>query len=157
MDDLFQKTLDKVYQNRNSNGIGTLSEKTLHAFIKHFVEPNESFHETKLNKHVVDIFDGSRIYEIQTRQFFKLIPKLNAFLDDYPLTIIYPIPYLKSISWINLETGEISKARKSPKVGQVIDAITELYSIKSYLKHPHLSIQLLFFNLHETRYIRSSR
>lgn len=149
----FEITLQKVYQNQAQNGIGTLSEKTLHAFIKLFIEPNTSYHEVKLENSIVDIFDGHTITEIQTRQFFKLIPKLDKFLNNYPITIVYPIPYIKHLSWIDLDTGEVSKPRKSPKTGSPIDAIAELYSIRNYLNHPNLSIHLLFFNLLETRYL----
>ena len=149
----FETTLKKVYQNQAQNGIGTLSEKTLHAFIKHFIEPNETYHEIKLENYVVDIFDGHKITEIQTRQFFKLIPKLDKLLDTYPITIVYPIPYIKHLSWIDLETGEVSKPRKSPKKGHPVDSVTELYALRNYLNHPNLTIHLLFFNLLETRYL----
>lgn len=152
MDTTFEETLDKIYQS-SSQGIGTLSEKTLHAFIKHYLEPNESFHEIKLNRYVCDIFDGQKITEIQTRQFFKLIPKLECYLSDYPVCIVYPIPYIKYLSWIDVESGEVSKPRKSPKRGQCADAVMELYSIRHLLDHPNLSIHLLFFNVLETRYL----
>ncbi len=149
----FEKTLELVYKTQAQNGIGTLSEKTLHSFIKHFYEPNTDFHEIKYKNKVCDIYDGQRIFEIQTRQFFKLKSKLDVFLEDIPTTIVYPIPYIKYLSWINVDTGEVSKARKSPKQGKAIDSITELYSIKQYLNHPNLSIHLVFFNLLETRYL----
>ncbi len=151
--DVFKETLDKVYKNQAQNGIGTLSEKTLHSFIKYFIEPNEDFHEVKFKNKVCDIYDGKQIIEIQTRQFFKLKSKLDVFLEDTPTTIVYPIPYIKHLSWINIDTGEVSKARKSPKLGKAIDSISELYSIKQYLDHPNLSIHLVFFNLLETRYL----
>lgn len=153
MIDNFEMTLEKVYKSQAQNGIGTLSEKTLHAFIKHFIEPNETYHEIKLENFVMDIFDGTKITEIQTRQFFKLIPKCDKLLDTYPITIVYPIPYIKHISWIDLDTGEVSKPRKSPKTGHPVDAVSELYALRHYLNHPNLTIQLVFFNLLETRYL----
>lgn len=140
-------------QEKQTNGIGTLSERTLHRFVKHWIQPNTLYHEQKLKSYIVDIFDGSSITEIQTKQFFKLIPKLNALLDEYPITIIHPIPYTKYLSWINPETQEHSKPRKSPKTGSSLDAIEELYSIKSHLTHPNLSIQFLYFDILETRYL----
>ena len=138
-------------QERQKNGIGTLSERTLHSFVKQWIEPNTNYHEQKLKSYIVDIFDGSSITEIQTKQFFKLIPKLDALLDDYPITIVYPITYTKYLSWINTDTQEHSKPRKSPKTGSVLDAVEELYALKTRLAHPNLSIQLLFFDVLETR------
>ncbi len=149
----FEETLNLVYANQSQNGIGTLSEKTLHAFLKHYIEPNAIYHEIKVKGKVCDIYDGVHITEIQTRQLFKLKSKLDVFLEEASVTIVYPIPYIKHLSWIDLDTGEVSKPRKSPKVGSEIDCVTELYSIKEYLNHPNLSIKLLFFNLHETRYL----
>lgn len=149
----FEKTLELVYKTQAQNGIGTLSEKTLHSFLKHFIEPNTDYHEIKVFNKVCDIYDGQVIIEIQTRQFFKLKSKLDLFLEEYKVKIVYPIPYIKHLSWIDLDTGVVSKARKSPKTGRAIDSITELYSIKQYLDHPNLSIHLIFFNLLETRYL----
>lgn len=139
--------------NKQSNGIGTLSEKSLHAYLKLWLQPNSLFHEQKLHRYVCDIFDGERIIEIQTKQLFKLKPKLDLFLDEYPLTIVYPIAHIKTLSWINAENGEVSKARKSPKTGSIYDGIEELYGIKAYLKHPNLTIQFIFFDVYETRYL----
>lgn len=41
--------------------------------------------------------------------------KLDAFLKIYPVTIVYPIPHVKWLSWIDEESGEMSPKRKSPK------------------------------------------
>lgn len=139
--------------NPSPNGIGTLSEKTLHAYIKHQLEPNPINHEHKLDRFVVDIFDGTQITEIQTKQFFKLIPKLNTLLPSYPITIVYPIAHTKYLSWIDPITKSQSKARKSPKTGTHLDAIEELYALKAYLNHPNLSIQLIYYDILETRHL----
>lgn len=101
-------------QNRERNGIGTLSEKTVHAVLKHYYAPDESQHEIPVEGCVADIFNGKEIIEIQTRSFDRMRPKLERFLPLYPVTIVYPIPYCKHVYWIDEETGEISGGRKSP-------------------------------------------
>lgn len=141
------------HKNPDFQGIGTLSERTLHAYVKHHLEPNTAFHEQKLMGYVVDIFDGNHIIEIQTKQFFKLIPKLNALLDTHPITIVYPIAHEKFISWVDPNTLETTPPRKSPKMGKPTDAIEEMYALRAYLEHPNLTIQLLFFDLLETRWL----
>lgn len=86
---------------RQRLGIGTLSEKTVHAILKNYYEPDEDRQEIPIENYVADIFAGGEIIEIQTRQFDKLRGKLSAFLPLYPVTIVYPIPREKWIIWID--------------------------------------------------------
>lgn len=130
-------------------GIGTLGEKALHATIKHYLEADPAFHEQKIGRYYADVQKGPHIYEIQTRQFNKLRAKLEAFLQDYAVTIVYPIPARKWVFWINPETGEVSKPRLSPKRGSPYDAFFELYKIKPWLMHPRFSLHLLMIDLEE--------
>ena len=138
-----------VGQSRDRNGIGTLSEKTVHAVLKQYYAPDEDKHEIPVENCVADIFDGENIVEIQTRSFDKLRTKLDRFLPLYPVTIVYPIPHVKMLYWIDEETGEISKGRKSPLKGSPYLAFPELYKIKAYLKHPNLHLRLALLNMEE--------
>ena len=100
-------------------GIGTLSEKTVHAVMKNYYTPDTDMHEIPIKKIFVarHLHIGQEIIEIQTRAFNKMRRKLDAFLPLYPVTIVYPIPHIKWLSWINEETRETSPKRKSPKTG----------------------------------------
>ncbi len=42
--------------------------------------------------YIADIFTGEEIIEIQTGNFNKMRDKLNTFLPQYPVTIVYPVP-----------------------------------------------------------------
>ena len=102
---------------RQRLGIGTLAEKSLHAILKNYYEPNEDRQEIPIENYVADIFADGEIIEIQTRQFDKMRGKLAAFLPLYPVTIVYPIPHEKWLIWIDEESGSLSKKRKSPRKG----------------------------------------
>lgn len=132
-------------------GIGTLGERSLHSVLKYWADPNEDHHEISIGigRLVVDIFDGERVTEIQTRSFNALRPKLERILPFYPVTVIFPIARTKNLIWVNPETGESSKPRKSPKVGNVWDAFPELYRIKKYLLNPRLTIKLVLLDMEE--------
>ena len=92
MKDRFETAKEKILNiDRERIGIGTLSEKTLHAILKNFYEPDEDKHEIPIDKYVADIFTGQEIIEIQTAQFNRMRDKLDAFLSLYPVTIIYPV------------------------------------------------------------------
>ncbi|MCI9338519.1 MAG: hypothetical protein HFH93_13455 [Lachnospiraceae bacterium] len=151
---------------RQRLGIGTLSEKTVHAILKNYYEPDEDRQEIPIENYVADIFAEGEIIEIQTRQFDKLRGKLSAFLPLYPVTIVYPIPREKWIIWIDEATGELSGKRKSPLKGSPYTVFPELYKIKSFLKDPHLRFKLVLLDMEEykllngwgkNRKIRASR
>lgn len=134
---------------RKRSGIGTLSEKTVHAILKNYYEPDEEKQEIPIENYVADIFSDGEIMEIQTRQFNKMRNKLSAFLPLYPVTIVYPIPREKWIIWIDEESGELSRKRKSPAKGNVYLAFIELYKIKMYLKNPNLRVKLVLMDMEE--------
>ena len=148
-----------IYTKRKQNGIGTLGEKTLHAVLKHYYEPNEANHEIKIGSYVADIAnmnpsqDIEKIIEIQTGGFDKLRKKLVRFLQLCSVTVVYPIPKTKWLLWIDEKTGETTKRRKSPKQGSIYDVISELYKIKPFLKHPNFQICVVFIDLEEYRYL----
>lgn len=131
------------------SGIGTLKEGTLHKVLKHYIEADPTKHEIKIENFVADIVQENKIIEIQTRAFANLRKKLDCFLKDYQVTIVYPIAYLKWLSWIDLDTGEMSEKRKSPKKGTPYEIFFELYKIKSLLTHPNLSIHIILMNIEE--------
>lgn len=72
-------------------GIGTLGEKSLHAALKYYFEPCPENHEQPLGGFVADAVGGHGVIEIQSRSLFKLIPKLDAFLEACPVTVVHPL------------------------------------------------------------------
>ena len=129
----FDAAKEKIIgKSHNDKGIGTLSEKTLHAVLKMYYEPDEDNHEVAIDGYFADIYNEHGIIEIQTRQLNKLRDKLSVFLNEYQVRVIYPMPYEKYLSWIEPETGNITSRRKSPKRCSMYDAMFELYMIKAF-------------------------
>lgn len=148
----FNQSIAKIISREHENhGIGTLGEKTLHAVVKNYVEPNEDYHEVPLLGYVADVYREGKIFEIQTANFNTMRKKLQAFLKEYKVTIVYPVPAVKWLRWIDEETGEITDRRKSPKTGTPYEVFKELYKIKSFLKHPNLSVWILMIDMEESR------
>ena len=137
--------------NRERQGIGTLSEKTVHAVLKNYYAPDTDMHEIPIENFVADIFTGTEIIEIQTRSFQVMRRKLDAFLKIYPVTIVYPIPHVKWLSWIDEESGEMSPKRKSPKKGNPYVAFKELYKIRPFLKNENLRFRFALIDMEEYR------
>ncbi len=136
---------------RQRLGIGTLSEKTVHALLKRCCDPEPSHQEVPLEGFVADIFADSAVTEIQTAQFNKLRGKLEAFLPRWPVTVVYPIPREKWIVWVDGDTGVCRSRRKSPVHGSVYSAFPELYRIKTFLLDPNLRLKLVLLDVEEYR------
>ena len=136
---------------RDRQGIGTFGEKTVHAIVKHYMEPDTDYHEIPVDGYVADIYREGNIIEIQTANFNRLREKLGCFLKHYEVTVVYPIPHIKYLRWLDEESGSITAGRKSPKKGTPYHAFKELYRIKNYLSDEHLHLCLLLIDLEEIR------
>lgn len=148
----FQEACERVInKNRERSGIGTLSEKTLHAVLKRYFEPDTARHEVKIGNYIADIAGENGITEIQTRSFDRLRAKLTAFLEQTETTVVFPIAAVKYLRWIDSATGEISDRRKSPRPGNYYDAFPELYKIKPMLCNPRLHLCLVLLEITEYR------
>ncbi len=147
----FAEACAKVTADRQREGIGTLGEKTLHAVLKHYYEPDPSYHEQKIGRYFADIARDGRIIEIQTRSFERLKDKLTAFLEvGYEVTVVYPMPRVKWLAWIG-EDGNISPLHRSPKKGQPWQAAGEFYNLRSLIGHPRLTLCILLCDMEEYR------
>ena len=133
--------------------IGVLSEKTLHSVIKRFIEPNEALQEVKVGNHYADIKNDDGIFEVQTRSFNKLRAKITSYLETETVTIVYPIPAVKRLIWIDAQTGELTTPRKSPKHGSYFDAYPELYKLDMLIANESLRVLLLLIDMDEYRYL----
>ncbi len=147
----WQQAKDKIINSyKGDNSIGTLSEKTVHAVVKNYYEPDENYQEIAIEGKCADIYSKEgKIIEIQTRAFSRLKPKLDVFLPSYDVTVVLPIPDHKQIIWVDPDTGELCKPSPNRKYGSPYMAFRELYSIRDYLNNPNLHITLLMMDMIE--------
>ena len=148
----FDKAIATIITRQHENhGIGTLGEKTVHAVVKLYMEPDEDFHETPIDSYVADIFRDDRVTEIQTGNFQALRGKLADFLPQFEVTVVHPIPATKTLRWVDPDTGEVVEKRKSGKHGTPQMVFPELYKIRQFLKDPHLTIVILMIDMEEIK------
>lgn len=150
-----QAKLKVLLKQHDPHGFGTLQEKTVHAVMKLYYEPDIDYHEVPIEGYIADIYTGSRIIEIQNGNFNRLRDKLNAFLPLYPVMVVLPIPHYKWVIYMDEESGELSGKRKSPITGSIYSAFPELYKIKSFLMHPNLSFAFPLIDMNEYRLLQS--
>ena len=130
--------------------IGTYKEKTLHRELKWHIEPSGALHEVPVGKYIADIKTDNEIIEIQTQSFYKLRDKLNAFLPENIVELVYPITREKLLVWVDVD-GEILRTRRSPRKGTFYNAFRELYQIKSLLVNENLHVRLVLVDVSEKR------
>ena len=135
-------------------GIGRLSEKRLHRIVKSFVAEDVSTHETPVGRYVADALSDGEIFEIQTKAFSRLSPKLEYYLEQtpYKINVIYPVIRNRKIIRIEPETGEVLRKQTSPKHGVSAAALPELFYIRHLLPCDRISIKLMFIDAEEYRY-----
>lgn len=145
MDKAFYDALSLVVLNeRRDQGIGSLQEKTIHRVLKNYYEADKRQQEIPIEGFYADILrDDGSVVEIQTKSFDRLRPKLEVFLKEHIVTIVYPMVDSRTLCYIDEDTGEILRRRKSPKHMKDEEAFVELYRIKSYLSHPNIRIKLV--------------
>lgn len=140
-----------LLSNHLQTGIGSLGEKTLHAALKNYYAPNPADQEISIGSYVADIATGAGITEIQTSGFGKMRDKLNLFLTQSSVKIVYPVAYVKWIRWINPDTGELSARHKSPKKNGIYSLFRELYSLGDLIIHPKICFNLALLEVEEIR------
>ena len=110
----------------SASGIGLLNERSLHAFLKEYYEPDPVRREVAVGRLVADIRNGEGITEIQTGGFTPLRRKLPRLLEEDRVTVVYPVAQTKWIVWVDPDTGETTKPRKSPRTGTAYDIFAQL-------------------------------
>ena len=148
----FEEACELVLETeRETAGIGTMQEKTLHSVLKFYLEPDESLHEVRVGRHIADICepDGT-IFEIQSANFDKLRDKLTEFLPEHHVIVVYPGIAAKRLYWIR-EGGEVSEGRKVNRTGNQYQIFNELSKIRTFLTDPNLTIEVILMDVDEYR------
>ena len=162
---LFEEAKNRmITRNQGEKGIGTLSEKTVHSVLKYYFAPDETFHEQKIGTFVADVCIDGEIYEIQTKQFYLMKRKLEFFLKEHEVTIVYPVSLENTLHWVEcddkamavaqsdeIKNRKITTSRKTRKKGMPYLFYHELYGIKDFLHHPNLHFILAIMSTEEYR------
>lgn len=139
------------------SGIGTLSEKSVHAALKYCCEPYADSREIKIGGYVADIVGEHGIIEIQSAGFGKLRNKLLTFLPICPVTVVWPCVETLWLRSFDPDTGEVRPRRRSPKHQQPVDVFRELYSIRDLLSMPGFHLKVVSLEVEELRTLTKNR
>lgn len=130
-------------------GFGVLAEKTLHATLKYYAEPDDNYHEVAMHGFYADICRDGKVTEIQTKQFGNIRKKLGVFLEEHEVTVIYPVAVNKWRGYTESKEKKPDSFRLSGHHMNEYSAFEELYRIKAFLPHPGLRIHLYLMDMEE--------
>ncbi len=125
------------------NSIGTYSEKSVHLALKMFFEEDSEKREVPVGAFIADIKNQTGIHEIQTSGFSHLKKKLEAYLSQYDVELIFPVVERKRVFWLSPDTGEVEKEYRSPRHVKPAEIFKELLYIGDCLYSPRLSFTLV--------------
>lgn len=132
-----REVLERSHQRYN---IGTYRERSQHLILKYYFEPDAGRHEIPLEGYIADIYSGADIIEIQTSGFGALRSKLEVFLRNYPVTLVYPSAIKKRIIWTDPDTGTTTVGTYRNALRKRFSILSELFSISTFFGHPNLRV-----------------
>ncbi len=137
------------------DGVGTLSEKRMHAVIKHWLCADESCHEVRLEgtRFVSDVRVGKDVYEVQTGHFYPMKKKIAHYLEqtDLTVTVVHPVSVMRWMCWIDPVTAEITPRKRVARRQKKEDILALAYELSPYLNHPRLRFCVLELETQEFR------
>lgn len=136
--------------------VGTQNEKLIHAALKNYYARFSDEQEIKIGGFYADAVCEDGIFEIQTRQLYKLKEKLKAFLECSRVTVVYPSACVLGTLYINEDSGEIVKETPPRKMNSLLKTFEELYSIRDFLNDENLRIILARLKIQKRVYFHGN-
>lgn len=147
----FKKSVD-LARTRIKSTVGTQNEKLIHAALKNYYAPFSDEQEVKIGNFFADAVNENGIFEIQTKQLYRLREKLSVFLENARVNLVHPFVCESKALFVNAKTGEIVKADKPRKTSSWLKIFEELYSIKNFLQSDNLKIVIVKLKIEKIVY-----
>lgn len=152
--DRFSAALGTALQRERGlhGSVGTQNEKLLHAVLKNYYAPFSDEQEIKIGGYFADAVCEDGIFEIQTRNLYKLKDKLREFLQYSRVTVVYPAACALGTVYISEDSGEIVKETPMRNMNSLLKVFEELYSIREFLNDDNLRIIIARLKLQKRVY-----
>ncbi len=147
-------------------GIGRYAESELHAGLKEYLARHDSGgaaacadmeakFEVELEGKVIDLVrerkGSEELVEVQTRQLYKIVPKLLALAEKHKVRVVHPVPVELTILRIDPGSGELLSTRKSPKKGDYYSIFDELIRSANLIAAHNITVEVLLVKTRELR------
>ncbi len=156
--DKFSAALSVALQRERGlhGSVGTQNEKILHAALKNYYAPFADEQEIKIGGYFADAVCEDGIFEIQTRQLYKLKDKLREFLKCSRVTVVYPAPSALGTLYLSEDSGEPVKETPMRKINSLLKVFEELYSIREFLPDENLRVIIARLKIQKRVYFRGN-
>jgi len=133
------------------NGIGILSEQSLHAALKRwYAQPGDQL-EVSVDGYVIDLVRGDLLIEVQTGGFASIRPKLRDLVQRHRVHLVYPVAVDRWIVRQSPDGSEELGRRKSPKHGRLEQVFSELVSFPRLVRSPSFTLEVALVQDEEVR------
>lgn len=134
--------------------VGTQNEKLIHSALKNYYAPFSDEQEIKIGNYFADAVSEDGIFEIQSKQLYRLCGKLSEFLPAAKVNVIYPLVCEMKTLFINTDSGEVVRETPARKSDSLLSAFEEIYSIRQYLNDENLTIIISRLKIEKRVYFR---
>ena len=135
--ELFRQACERGNQSvKNRDGIGTLKEKTVHAVLKHYIEPREQYHEVPCGNFVADILAEDQLFatlDPTTRE--RKLPSGQEILLTDTVGFINKLPH----HLIDAFRSTLEEAKFADLILHVVDAANEQMDQQMYTVYETLN------------------
>jgi hypothetical protein len=133
------------------NGIGTLSEQSLHAALKRwYAQPGDQL-EASVDGYVIDLVRGDLLIEIQTSSFASIRHKVRDLVQRHCVRLVYPVAVHRWIVRQSPDGAEQLGRRKSPRPGRLEQVFGELVSFPRLVCSPGFALEVVLVQEEEVR------
>ncbi len=132
-------------------GIGTYMERSQHRILKFYLESDASYHEVHIHPYIADICKDDHIYEIQTSGFSNLTSKLEVFLKNHSVTVVYPAAVKKTLVWSDPLTGEVIRGKTQTRKRAFFKLLPELFYVYKFFDKEDFSIDIIETEVEDIR------
>lgn len=154
--DRFKKAVE-LARSRIKSTVGTQNEKLIHAALKNYYTPFSDEQEVKIGSFYADAVSEDGIFEIQTKQLYRLREKLSVFLENARVNLVHPFICESKTLFTNEKSGEIVKADKPRKTSSWLKIFEELYSIRNFLRSDNLKIVIVKLKVEKIVYFNGEK
>lgn len=136
---------------RDVSGIGTYKEKSLHYILKNYFCPDKTCHELPCRGYIADIMEDGCITEIQSSSLYGMDKKLECFLPEHSVRIVFPLIQKNTIVWIDPKSGDMTRSSRAAKRDDIYTLIRQLVYILEYLPQDRLTVNAVTLHADDYR------
>ncbi|MFO7945544.1 MAG: hypothetical protein R6V19_01840 [Armatimonadota bacterium] len=123
----------------------------LHEKLQQYYSQQDDDTEVPVSDFRADVLIEDTIYEIQTRNLSAIRDKLLQLVSDHDVVLVMPLAETKHIVYLDPESGEELRSRRSPKHCTFFDAFDELVYLTRFLPAGRGAVELVLTEERELR------